>query len=189
MTDLNPVRGKDSSHSHLSLTLEMAEGGPNSPWAIKEVAAAHKANVALSGPAYQRPPAPVNSEAGTLPPPPQEGGAAEAEEGQQGTEFVDAFIACLRTDRDDGLYTTVVCDRQGIAIGLVYSNTESIRASVGAFRGVYWSRSRNGLWRKGDTSGAWQDLFAIDVDCDSDALRFTVHQHGNPAAFCHRNDR
>ena len=39
MTDLNPVRGKDSSHSHLSLTLEMAEGGPNSPWAIKEVAA------------------------------------------------------------------------------------------------------------------------------------------------------
>ena len=66
-------------------------------------------------------------------------------------------------------------------------------------RGVYWSRSRGGLWRKGDTSGAWQALYAIVMDCDGDALRFTVQQNcptvaeaaegGKPppvAAFCHR---
>ena len=55
-------------------------------------------------------------------------------------------------------------------------------------RGVYYSRSRNGLWRKGDTSGHYQTLHRIDVDCDGDALRFTVTQRGDDvAAFCHLN--
>eukprot|EP00966_Prymnesium_polylepis_P199830 4631109-Prymnesium_polylepis.2 len=39
---------------------------------------------------------------------------------------------------------------------LVYSSAESIAAAMRCGRGVYWSRSRNGLWRKGDSSGAWQ---------------------------------
>lgn len=47
-------------------------------------------------------------------------------------------------------------------------------------RGVYYSRSRGGLWRKGDSSGAVQELVRLDIDCDSDALRFTVRQRGNP---------
>jgi len=42
-------------------------------------------------------------------------------------------------------------------------------------RGIYWSRG--GLWRKGDSSGMHQQLLSIDLDCDSDALRFTVIQH------------
>lgn len=46
-----------------------------------------------------------------------------------------------------------------------------------------------GLWRKGDTSGHFQDLLQIDLDCDSDALRYQVHQHGDPPAFCHLNTR
>jgi len=55
-------------------------------------------------------------------------------------------------------------------------------------RGVYYSRSRNGLWRKGDTSGHYQTLHRIDVDCDGDALRFTVTQNGDDIkAFCHLN--
>lgn len=74
---------------------------------------------------------------------------------------------------------------------------------------MYWSRSRGGLWRKGDTSGAWQvllprahaascseaaeawwlpqTLHRIRLDCDHDALCFTVTQHGEPPAFCHKN--
>ena len=51
-----------------------------------------------------------------------------------------------------------------------------------------YSRSRSGLWRKGDTSGHHQSLHRIDVDCDRDALRFTVTQNGGGkagAAFCH----
>ena len=64
--------------------------------------------------------------------------------------------ACLRTDRPDGLFPTVVVEADGLALGLVYSTAQSICAAVRSGRGVYWSRSRGGLWRKGDSSGAWQ---------------------------------
>jgi phosphoribosyl-ATP pyrophosphohydrolase/phosphoribosyl-AMP cyclohydrolase/histidinol dehydrogenase len=97
-----------------------------------------------------------------------------------------SFASCLKTDRTDGLYTTVVCTRNGEALGLVYSSIESIVAALECGRGVYYSRSRHGLWRKGDTSGHVQDLHRIDVDCDGDALRFTVTQRGGDCpAFCH----
>ena len=54
-------------------------------------------------------------------------------------------------------------------------------------RGIYWSRSRRSLWRKGETSGAVQELLRVDLDCDRDALRFTVRQQGT--GFCHRGTR
>eukprot|EP00540_Astrosyne_radiata_P011071 CAMPEP_0116864634 /NCGR_PEP_ID=MMETSP0418-20121206/24933_1 /TAXON_ID=1158023 /ORGANISM="Astrosyne radiata, Strain 13vi08-1A" /LENGTH=225 /DNA_ID=CAMNT_0004499881 /DNA_START=50 /DNA_END=727 /DNA_ORIENTATION=+ len=65
---------------------------------------------------------------------------------------------------------------------------ESIVASLECGRGVYYSRSRKGLWRKGDSSGMYQILHRMDVDCDGDALRFTVTQCAPPGkapAFCH----
>jgi len=96
------------------------------------------------------------------------------------------FAACMRTDRPDGLYTTVVCTRNNEALGLVYSSISSIIAAFECGRGVYYSRSRNGLWRKGDTSGHYQTLHRLDVDCDGDALRFIVTQcGGTTACFCH----
>lgn len=99
-----------------------------------------------------------------------------------------SFAACVRTDREDGLFTTVVSTRNGEALGLVYSSKESIVASLECGRGVYYSRSRNQLWRKGDTSGHYQTLHRLDVDCDGDAIRFTVTQRGDDkAAFCHLN--
>ena len=100
---------------------------------------------------------------------------------QAAVDGVDAFLACLRTDRPDGLFTTVVVDECNVALGLVYSSAESVRASVAESRGIYYSRSRGGLWRKGDSSGAVQELVGLDMDCDSDALRFIVRQRGNPA--------
>ncbi len=97
-----------------------------------------------------------------------------------------AFGACARTDRDDGLFTTIVCTRSNEALGLVYSSRSSIVAALECGRGVYWSRSRNGLWRKGDTSGRYQNLHKISIDCDRDAIRFTVTQEGDDIkAFCH----
>jgi len=107
-----------------------------------------------------------------------------------------AYAACMKTDRPDKLYTTVVCTRAGEALGLVYSSIESIIAALECGRGVYYSRSRQGLWRKGDTSGHYQILHRLDVDCDGDALRFTVTQcggdcsggeHGEGPCFCHLN--
>lgn len=92
---------------------------------------------------------------------------------------------CARSDRPDGLITTVVADELGVALGLVYSSAESIRAAVAEGRGVYWSRSRGGLWRKGESSGMVQTLVSCRLDCDSDALLFSVRQAGSPPSFCH----
>ncbi len=97
----------------------------------------------------------------------------------------DAIAAPLRTDRDDGLFPTVICDEQARALGLAYSSAESLREAVKTRRGVYWSRSRQELWVKGATSGAVQELLAVDLDCDRDALRFTVRQ--DAPGFCHEN--
>lgn len=94
-----------------------------------------------------------------------------------------AIGAPLSRPVDDDFWPTVVVDQAGVSLGLAWSTRESLEMAVSQRRGVYWSRSRNELWMKGDTSGAYQDLLAVDLDCDGDALRFTVHQHGT--GFCH----
>ncbi|KAA0214428.1 MAG: phosphoribosyl-ATP diphosphatase [Leptolyngbya sp. PLA3] len=101
--------------------------------------------------------------------------------------LAEGFCAPLRSDRADGLWPTVVVDEHGAALGLVYSNLESVRAAIEERRGVYWSRSRGRLWRKGEESGNTQRLLRMDADCDRDALRFTVRQEGS--GFCHTGTR
>ncbi|KAI8800958.1 putative phosphoribosyl-AMP cyclohydrolase [Cladochytrium replicatum] len=100
--------------------------------------------------------------------------------------FADAFTSCLKTDRPDGLYATVVVDEVGVALGLVYSSRQSIAESIRTQAGVYQSRTR-GLWYKGATSGATQKLVQIRADCDRDSLRFVVEQKS--PGFCHLNTR
>jgi phosphoribosyl-ATP pyrophosphohydrolase/phosphoribosyl-AMP cyclohydrolase len=100
--------------------------------------------------------------------------------------LAEAFSAPLRSDRQDRLWPTVVVDERGTALGLCYSDLESLRAALEQGRGVYRSRSR-GLWIKGATSGATQELLRIDADCDRDCLRFMVRQQ--PPGFCHMNTR
>ena len=91
-------------------------------------------------------------------------------------DLADAIMAPLVTDRPDGLYPTVVVDERGVCLGLVYSSRESIREAVRRRMGIYQSRAR-GLWVKGETSGATQELLRIDLDCDRDSPRFVVRQH------------
>lgn len=91
--------------------------------------------------------------------------------------IAEAFLATAKTDRPDGLYTTMVVDEFNKALGLVYSSKQSVAESIRLGQGVYQSRGR-GLWHKGLTSGATQTLKHIDYDCDGDALRFVVEQHG-----------
>lgn len=100
--------------------------------------------------------------------------------------LAEAFMAPLASDRADGLWPTVVCDELGGALGLAFSDRESLRLAIDERRGVYRSRSR-GLWRKGETSGATQELLRVEADCDRDTLRFTVRQAG--AGFCHQRTR
>ena len=101
------------------------------------------------------------------------------------TERLDlgaAIAAPLISERPDGLWPTVVVDEMGIALGLAWSDGESLSEAVRTGRGVYHSRSR-GLWIKGETSGATQELLRVDLDCDRDAMRFTVTQ--KDPGFCH----
>lgn len=100
--------------------------------------------------------------------------------------LADVLTGILRSDRDDGLWPTVVVDENDVALGLAYSSERSLRRALDDGLGVYESRSR-GLWIKGESSGATQELLRVDMDCDRDALRFTVRQAGD--GFCHRGTR
>src|SRR5213594_3436700 len=91
-------------------------------------------------------------------------------------------------EREGGsVWPTVVCDEWGHALGLVWSTRESVARAIAERKGIYWSRSRQALWEKGATSGNTQELVRVDLDCDRDALRFTVRQRG--AGFCHLERR
>ncbi|RDB22668.1 Histidine biosynthesis trifunctional protein [Hypsizygus marmoreus] len=98
--------------------------------------------------------------------------------------IADAFLAPIVSDRPDGLFPTIVSTETGHSLGLVYSSAESVKESIISGKGVYQSR-KHGLWRKGETSGATQDVLSIRLDCDSDSIEFRVLQHG--AGFCHLN--
>lgn len=96
------------------------------------------------------------------------------------------FAASLHSDRSDGLFATVVSSSSPAAptpLGLVYSSTESVIESITSGRGVYYSRSRDAIWRKGATSGATQRVVKLAMDCDADALLVRVEQAGE--GFCH----
>src|SRR5881296_1162823 len=91
-------------------------------------------------------------------------------------------------EREGGsVWPTVVCDEWGHALGLVWSTRESVARAIAERKGIYWSRSRQALWEKGATSANTQELVRVDLDCDRDALRFTVRQRG--AGFCHLERR
>ena len=102
----------------------------------------------------------------------------------QRIHIADAFLASITSDRPDGLFPTVVTSHTpgDATLGLVYSSLESIKETIVTGKGVYQSR-KHGLWRKGETSGAVQEVVKIRLDCDSDALQFSVIQHGE--GFCH----
>ena len=108
-----------------------------------------------------------------------------AASGNSQINVADAFLATITSDRNDGLFPTVVSSFPdgGRTLGLVYSSPESVKESILTGKGVYQSR-KHGLWHKGETSGATQDIVHIRLDCDADALEFAVVQHG--AGFCHR---
>ena len=98
--------------------------------------------------------------------------------------IAEAFLAPLSTDRQDGLYPTIVSSstHSSRPLGLVYSSKESISESILTLKGVYQSR-KHGLWRKGETSGSTQKVVRIEKDCDSDAVVVEVEQAGT--GFCH----
>ena len=84
---------------------------------------------------------------------------------------------------EKGLIPAIVVDgTSGQVLTLAYMNRESLAISIREERTCFWSRSRQELWRKGETSGAVQHIIDITADCDCDALVIRVNKEG-PA--CH----
>lgn len=75
----------------------------------------------------------------------------------------------------------------GEVLMMAWMNRESIRETLAGGRVVYWSRSRQSLWRKGDTSGHIQRLVEFRYDCDADTVLLLVDQTG-PACHTHRRN-
>lgn len=85
------------------------------------------------------------------------------------------------------LWPVVVQDAStGQVLMLAYANEEALRLTLETGQGWYWSRSRNKLWRKGETSGHTQRVIEVRVDCDGDAFLYLVEQTG-PA--CHTGEK
>lgn len=89
----------------------------------------------------------------------------------------------LKFDKN-GLIPAIVVDaKTKKVLTLAYMNKESLEISIKEQRTCFWSRSRNELWRKGETSGNYQNIVSITADCDKDALTVLVNKEG-PA--CHK---
>lgn len=87
----------------------------------------------------------------------------------------------------DGLIPVVAQDyKTGEVLMVAYMNEEAYNKTVRTGRMTYWSRSRQELWCKGDTSGHYQFVKSLTIDCDNDTLLAKVHQVG---AACHTGNR
>ena len=85
---------------------------------------------------------------------------------------------------DDGLVPVIAQDAaSGKVLMFAWMNRESLQLSVDEGRAIYWSRSRQKLWRKGEESGHVQKIKDIRLDCDNDVILLAVEQIGGIA--CH----
>ena len=92
------------------------------------------------------------------------------------------------TYNSDGLVPVIAqCVDTGDILMMAWMNKESLAMTFAEGRMVYWSRSRQELWRKGDTSGDRQFVREAFYDCDGDTLLFVVEQEGKGA--CHTGER
>ncbi len=89
---------------------------------------------------------------------------------------------------EQGLVPAIAQDWQsGEILMLAWMNPESLELSMEEGRAVYWSRSRQALWRKGEESGHIQKLKELRIDCDADTVLLKVEQIGGIA--CHTGRR
>jgi phosphoribosyl-AMP cyclohydrolase / phosphoribosyl-ATP pyrophosphohydrolase len=85
--------------------------------------------------------------------------------------------------KTDGLVPAIVQDADtGAVLMLAYMNREALDATLARKRAVFWSRSKQRLWEKGETTGHTLDVVDVALDCDSDTVLITAHPRG-PA--CH----
>ena len=94
----------------------------------------------------------------------------------------------LNFDKLEGLVPVVVQDySSGEVLMLAFMNRKAWEETLKTRRATYWSRSRNQLWVKGETSGNYQEVKEVLVDCDEDTILLKVLQKGGAA--CHTGYR
>lgn len=93
-----------------------------------------------------------------------------------------SFLETVRFDAK-GLVPAIVQDHEtGKVLMMAWMNRESLEMTLEKKKACYWSRSRNKLWLKGESSGNMQDVHDILIDCDGDTLLLKVSQKGGA---CH----
>ena len=84
----------------------------------------------------------------------------------------------------DGLVPAIAQDAvSGVVLMVAWMNREALQLTIDENRAIYWSRSRQKIWRKGEESGHIQELIELRLDCDSDVILMRVNQIGSIA--CH----
>lgn len=88
---------------------------------------------------------------------------------------------------DEGLVPVIAQEAEsGDVLMLAWMNREALRQTVALGQAVYFSRSRQSLWHKGESSGHFQTVHEVRMDCDNDVLLMRVTQHGHsPTIACH----
>lgn len=106
--------------------------------------------------------------------------SADTHDREEGLAFQPKFDAA-------GLLTCVATDAgSGDVLMVAHMNEEALRKTIASGEAWYFSRSRNALWRKGESSGHTQRVVEMRVDCDQDAVWIKVEQTG---AACHTSRR
>lgn len=101
---------------------------------------------------------------------------------QNKLSLIESFISVLNFNKEN-MVPTIVQDSSKNILMLAYSTKESLKESFSSRKATYFSRSRQKLWKKGETSGNYQDLISARYDCDRDTILFVVDQKG---VACHR---
>jgi phosphoribosyl-AMP cyclohydrolase len=99
---------------------------------------------------------------------------------------LDPQVAALLKDPDLLIPAIVQDSSSKEVLMLAYMNATSLELTLTTGKATYWSRSRSELWVKGATSGHYQDVQFVSLDCDGDALVLQVIQTG---AACHTGER
>ncbi len=99
----------------------------------------------------------------------------------------DPLLAAARFDAAGLVAAVAQDDATGDVLMLAYMNRDTLRQTLETGVMTYWSRSRQKVWVKGETSGHVQHVRSVAVDCDGDALLFRIEQVGGAA--CHTGHR
>lgn len=103
-------------------------------------------------------------------------------------KLTDQIKQAVDFSKGNGLVTAIAQDADSGEILMVANmNEESLARSLELGEAVYWSRSRQKLWHKGEESGNTQTLRGLYIDCDGDAILLKVEQRGGAA--CHTGKR